>query len=143
MPAVARADLETLLRTRELDRTLTTTLPCPGSGNEQAVAPTGIAALDRLLDGGFPRGQLSEVVGARSSGRTSVAVAMLAAAIARGNWWHSSMRWTCSILRRLRPPGLTSRACCGCGGRQGRWVPPLPHSPHQPCPPLLIGRSRP
>src|SRR5512139_871715 len=84
MPAVARADLETLLRTRELDRTLTTTLPCPGSGNEQAVAPTGIAALDRLLDGGFPRGQLSEVVGARSSGRTSVAVAMLAAAIARG-----------------------------------------------------------
>jgi recombination protein RecA len=84
MPAVARTDLETLLRTRKLDRTLTTTLPCPGSGSEQTIAPTGIAALDRLLDGGLPRGQLSEVVGARSSGRTSVSVAMLAAAIARG-----------------------------------------------------------
>jgi len=84
MPAVARADLEALLRTRELDRTLTTTLPCPRSGDEQAIAPTGIAELDWLLDGGLPRGQLSEVVGVRSSGRTSVSVAMLAAAIARG-----------------------------------------------------------
>jgi recombination protein RecA len=84
MPAVARADLETLLQARKLDRTLTTALPCPGSGSEQALAPTGIAALDQLLNGGLPRGQLSEVVGPRSSGRTSVSVAMLAAAIARG-----------------------------------------------------------
>jgi hypothetical protein len=84
MPAVARADLEALLRTRKLDRTLAATLPCPEPGDEQTIAPTGIDALNQLLGGGLPRGHLSEVVGARSSGRTSVSVAMLAAAIARG-----------------------------------------------------------
>lgn len=84
MPAVARADLEALLRTRKLDRTLTATFSGPEPGDERTIAPTGIAALDWLLGGGLPRGQLSEVAGARSSGRTSVSVAMLAAATARG-----------------------------------------------------------
>lgn len=46
--------------------------------------PTGSAPLDRLLEGGFPRGQLSEVCGAPSSGRTSLAYALLAATTARG-----------------------------------------------------------
>jgi hypothetical protein len=45
---------------------------------------TGIDAVDRLLGGGFPRGGLSEVVGPASSGRTSLAFALLAAATARG-----------------------------------------------------------
>ncbi|HMD34661.1 MAG TPA: hypothetical protein VKH42_06830, partial [Vicinamibacterales bacterium] len=36
------------------------------------------------LGGGFPRGQLSEIVGPRSSGRASLTVRMLAAATARG-----------------------------------------------------------
>ena len=82
--ALARADLESLLRARQLDRTLTTALPSIDPRDESALAPSGIAALDARLGGGFPRGQLSELVGARSSGRTSLLLHMLAAATARG-----------------------------------------------------------
>ena len=39
---------------------------------------TGISEIDRLLEGGFPRGRLSEISGAASSGRTSLALALLA-----------------------------------------------------------------
>ncbi len=39
---------------------------------------TGLPEIDRLLDGGFPRRRLSEITGARSSGRTSLALALLA-----------------------------------------------------------------
>jgi len=46
--------------------------------------PTGLDAVDRLLGGGFPRGGLSEIAGPPSSGRTSLALALLAAATARG-----------------------------------------------------------
>jgi hypothetical protein len=81
----ARAHLESLLRARQLDRTLTTALPVPGvPHDEYAVAPTGITALDAQLGGGFPRGQLSELIGPRSSGRTSLLLQMLAATTARG-----------------------------------------------------------
>jgi hypothetical protein len=82
--ALARADLESLLRTRQLDRTLTTALPPIDPQDEAALAPAGITALDAKLGGGFPRGQLSELVGPRSSGRTSVVMQMMAAATARG-----------------------------------------------------------
>ncbi len=81
--AVARAQLEHLLRSRQLDRTLTTSLPAPDPLDEYAVGATGITALDARL-GGLPRGQLSEIVGPRSSGRTSLALQLLAAAAARG-----------------------------------------------------------
>lgn len=47
-------------------------------------AATGIAPLDALLGGGFPRGRISEVVGPRSSGRTSVLLGSLGRATARG-----------------------------------------------------------
>lgn len=79
MPLV-RADLESLLRARRLDRTLTTALV----SDEPANGPTGVPALDAQLGGGFPRGQLSELVGPRSSGRTSLILQMLAASTARG-----------------------------------------------------------
>jgi recombination protein RecA len=82
--ALARADLESLLRARQLDRTLTTALPQLDPRDESALAPSGITALDARLGGGFPRGQLSELVGPRSSGRTSLLLQMLAAATARG-----------------------------------------------------------
>src|SRR5213593_1484372 len=75
-----RADLESLLRARQLDRTLTTRLPPV----EYDAAACGVTALDVHLGGGFPRGQVSELVGPRSSGRTSLLHQMLAAATARG-----------------------------------------------------------
>jgi RecA/RadA recombinase len=40
--------------------------------------PTGIPAIDGLLGGGFPCGHLSEVAGATSSGRTALALGLLA-----------------------------------------------------------------
>jgi len=81
---LARADLESLLRTRRLDRTLATTLALPDPADEYAIGPTGVTTLDAQLGGGFPRGQLSELVGPRSSGRTSLLLQMLATATARG-----------------------------------------------------------
>ena len=81
---LARADLESLLRARQLDRTLTTALPPLDPQDAQASAATDITALDARLGGGFPRGQLSEVVGRRSSARASVVLQTLAAATRRG-----------------------------------------------------------
>lgn len=46
--------------------------------------PTGIAPLDARLAGGFPRGQVSEILGPASSGRTGLALALLAHATRRG-----------------------------------------------------------
>jgi len=81
---LARADLESLLRTRRLDRTLTTALPSVDPRDETAVAASAHAGLDAHLGGGLPRGQLSEIVGARSSGRTSLLLQLAAAATRRG-----------------------------------------------------------
>src|SRR6185295_14721020 len=53
------------------------------AGGEGAF-PTAVPALDRLLEGGLPRGQLVELVGARSSGRFSIVLAALAAATGVG-----------------------------------------------------------
>lgn len=82
--SLTRADLESLLRARQLDRTLTTALAPLTADDEYAVSPSGVTPLDARLGGGFPRGQLSELVGPRSSGRTSVLLQMMAAATGRG-----------------------------------------------------------
>ncbi len=82
--ALARADLESLLRDRHLDRTLTTALAPLDPHDERAVAPTGLSLFDARMGGGFPRGELSELVGVRSAGRTSVLLQTLAAATRRG-----------------------------------------------------------
>ena len=87
MPPLARVDLESLLRAKRLDRTLTSALPpVPSSGppDDLAVAAADLSPLDAPLGGGFPRGQLSELVGPRSSGCTSLLLRMMAAATARG-----------------------------------------------------------
>ena len=76
------AHVESLLRERKLDRTLTTAIPA-SIGADQ-VAPFGIPALDARLPGGLPRGQVSELVGPVSSGRTSLAWTWLGAATQRG-----------------------------------------------------------
>jgi RecA DNA recombination protein len=79
-----RASLIAALAARRLDRTLTSSLPSLDPHDADAVGSTGLASLDAQLGGGFPRGQLSELVGARSSGRTSVVLRTIAAATARG-----------------------------------------------------------
>jgi hypothetical protein len=76
------ARIEALLRERKLDRTLTTAIPAR-VGAEQ-VAAFGVSALDERLLGGVPRGQVSELVGSVSSGRTSVSWTWLGAATRRG-----------------------------------------------------------
>ena len=77
-----QAHVESLLRERKLDRTLTTALPATVGADR--VAPFGVAVLDGRLPGGLPRGQVSELVGPVSSGRTSLAWTWLGAATARG-----------------------------------------------------------
>src|SRR4051794_14925005 len=52
--------------------------------NRRGRRGSGIAALDRLLGGGWPRAALCELVGRRSSGRTAILYAALARAIAAG-----------------------------------------------------------
>jgi recombination protein RecA len=81
-PVLARAAVESLLRARQLDRTLTSSrlaaAPDPG-------VPFDVQPLDTYLQGGLPAGQLSEVVGPGSSGRTTVVWRWLAAATRRGD----------------------------------------------------------
>jgi hypothetical protein len=84
MTTSARAALESALRARKLDRTLTTSLPSLEPPDAVAVAPTAIEQLDACLKGGLPRGQLSELAGPRSSGRTAVCLQLMAAATRRG-----------------------------------------------------------
>ena len=88
--------LEDALRARTLDCTLTSAIP-PGKGDGR-VAPTALASLDAGLcptahagvtgppgeGGGLPRGQLSDMTGPHSSGRTTLLLQMLAAATRRG-----------------------------------------------------------
>jgi recombination protein RecA len=92
----ALALVEAALRARKLDCTLTwhpaahsprggdpaTALPARPAAD--AAVATDLARLDDALGGGLPRGQLSEIVGARSSGRTALLLQLLAAATRRG-----------------------------------------------------------
>jgi hypothetical protein len=78
----ALAVAEAALRARKLDRTLTTALPSRDRG--VSVAAVDIAVLDTCLRGGLPRGQLSEIAGPQSSGRTALLLQALAAATQRG-----------------------------------------------------------
>ena len=82
MSAIARADLESLLRARKLDVTLTSA--AGRAVPDDRLAPTGVPPLDAALGGGLRRGHLSEVVGERSTGRTTLMCQIVAAAAARG-----------------------------------------------------------
>ncbi len=83
-PAAARAELESLLKACKLDVTLTSAAPLWRDAARDDVAATGVPAIDTALGGGLRRGHLSEIVGARSSGRTSVLCRALAQATSRG-----------------------------------------------------------
>ena len=84
MANTALAGLETALRARKLDRTLTTALPPLERRDASALIATDVAALDTCLRGGVPRGQLSEIVGPHSSGRTTLGLQAMAASTRRG-----------------------------------------------------------
>jgi len=78
LPVRSRAHLETLLQQRRLDRTVM------GRQPDVTRLATGLPALDADLEGGVPRGHVSEVVGARSSGRSRLLLTLLAAATQQG-----------------------------------------------------------
>jgi hypothetical protein len=51
---------------------------------EKEQIPTGIPAIDKLTDGGIPRGTLTEICGTESTGRTALVFALLGGATQRG-----------------------------------------------------------
>jgi RecA/RadA recombinase len=79
MASAAVFQLESLLEARKLDRTITRE-----AGESIPVFSSGIQALDDVLEGGWRQGEVSEVVGPRSSGRTTVLVAAMASATTAG-----------------------------------------------------------
>lgn len=75
-----KSALEELLKARRLHA------EGPPLRGERRVSPlpTGIGAVDEAIGGGFPRGQVSEVHGRASSGRTAIVQAAVAHALRRG-----------------------------------------------------------
>ena len=73
--------LEDLLRARRLQADAP---PLRGEDRRLRSLATGIAEVDALLGGGFPRGALSEIHGPASSGRTGALLALLAQTTGRG-----------------------------------------------------------
>jgi recombination protein RecA len=84
MANAALAALESALRAKKLDRTLTSALPSLDRTDAAALAATNVAAIDACLHGGLPRGHLSEIAGPASSGRTTLLLTLMAAATRRG-----------------------------------------------------------
>jgi hypothetical protein len=76
----ALARIETALRERKLDRTLTTALAPLERSDAAAFVPFAVEAIDAVLRGGLPRGQVSEIAGPPSSGRTTLLLQLLRAA---------------------------------------------------------------
>src|SRR5262245_43929582 len=81
MRSAALQRLEGILQTKKLANTVVAPWDVP----HVAVHSSGIPELDSRLGGGWRQGEVSELVGARSTGRTSVLVATLAAATSRGD----------------------------------------------------------
>jgi hypothetical protein len=79
--STAKAALEDLLREKRLQAAAP---PLRGEDRRLSPLPTGLLAIDRALGGGFPRGQLSEIHGPASSGRTGISLALLAGLTRRG-----------------------------------------------------------
>jgi recA bacterial DNA recombination protein len=69
-----------------LRQQLAAILPPPRAGDGVAI-PTGIEALDRALsDGGVPSGRLTEIQGARGSGRTTLVRHLVQTAVEARRW---------------------------------------------------------
>src|SRR5687767_7324895 len=81
MPFALKAALEDLLKERRLSADGP---PLRGEDRRGTPLATGVAGLDALLFGGLPRGQVSEIHGPASSGRTGIALAVAARATRAG-----------------------------------------------------------
>ena len=110
-PVSARAAVESLLRDRKLDRTLTTSRPLEASAPG---VPFDVQALDTYLHGGLPAGQLSEVVGPVSSGRTTLTWQWMAAATRRGD--------TVALVDTFDRFDPASAAACGIDLSKLLWI---------------------
>lgn len=75
MPSALKTALEEILRARRLRADAP-----PLRGVDRSLAPlaTGLPSVDALLHGGIPRGQVSEVHGPASSGRTGLVLSLVA-----------------------------------------------------------------
>lgn len=80
MPTPLKAALEDLLRAKRLQADQP---PLRGEDLRLRRVPTGVSPIDNLT-AGFPRGQLSEVSGPASSGRSGLLLALVSRATARG-----------------------------------------------------------
>jgi hypothetical protein len=87
--------------------------------------PIGVRPLDAVLNGGLPRGRISELIGPLSSGKTSLALTLLATATRRGEvvacidpaeaLHPASLAIAGTDLQRLlwvRPPSATAAMRC-------------------------------
>lgn len=93
--------------------------------------PSGIAGLDELLGGGLPRGYLSEIAGAPSSGRTALMHALLASATRAGE-----VAALIDLADALEPPSL---ARAGADLDRVLWVRPPSAAIALKCAELVLG----
>jgi hypothetical protein len=86
---------------------------------------TGFSSLDQVLEGGLPRGWISEITGPVTSGRTMLLMVLLAATTRRGevaalidfpNALHPETARSAGVelthLLWVRPPSLKDGICC-------------------------------
>src|SRR5687767_14377156 len=81
MPSATKIALEDLLKARRLQ---SDGPPLRGEDRRGTLLSTGVREVDDVLLGGLPRGQISEIHGAASSGRTALAMAFVARSTASG-----------------------------------------------------------
>jgi RecA DNA recombination protein len=81
MPSALKVALEDLLKAQRLSADGP---PLRGEDRRATPLATGVPGLDALIFGGLPRGQVSEIHGPASSGRTGIALAVAARATRAG-----------------------------------------------------------
>lgn len=106
--AAVRVQIESALESR-FPSALT-----PQARTIRETSPTGIDAVDALLDGGLPVGAISEITGPLSSGRTSLALSFLAG--------QTSQDRVCAWVDAHDVLDAESAAACGVSLRQLLWV---------------------
>jgi hypothetical protein len=115
-----REQLEALLDARRLGGALRPVWAL--GGTNVRVTSTGVPWLDQALGGGWRQGEISEIVGGRSTGKTSVLLASLTAATAEGG-----VAAIVDAVDRLDPVSLLSvgrgeAACAGVDPSRLLWV---------------------